>query len=144
MGTSDGIPNYDIVGNGVSGEETYFGAVVDKTNSRLTIVPYDEAVNGELVDPSVIETVSLANTTANYYLYDPARSGNAKFQLGSLGDIYIDNILAADGAELEANADENAAKQINVVINGQTYKAPVYGACDFVYIRMYERQGRCS
>ena len=140
MGTSDGIPNYDIVGNGVSGEETYFGAVVDKTNSRLTIVPYDEAVNGELVDPSVIETVSLANTTANYYLYDPARSGNAKFQLGSLGDIYIDNILAADGAELEANADENAAKQINVVINGQTYKAPVYGACDFVYIRMYERQ----
>ena len=129
---SDGIPNVRELGNGVSDEEIYFGAVVDKSGSRLTIVPYDAAQENGIPTPDSIQTISLGNVTANYYLYDPARSGNAKFQFGSVGDIYVDNTLAADGATTEG---------VDVVINGQTITAPVYGACDYVFIRLYERQG---
>ncbi|HIW56694.1 MAG TPA: S-layer homology domain-containing protein [Firmicutes bacterium] len=127
-----GIPNVRRLGTGVNDEEIYFGAVVDKSGSRLTIVPYEATQANGIPTPDSIQTISLGNVTANYYLYDPARSGNAKFQFGSVGDIYVDKTLAADGATTEG---------VDVVINGQTITAPVYGACDYVFIRLYERQG---
>lgn len=137
---SDGIPNVDQMhpstnpdpDNVGSGEILYFGAVVAKSASRLTIAPYtDSQANGDLVNPDDLEVVALGNYTTNYYLYDPARSGNAKFQFGSAGDIYVDRDLAADGM-----TDDS----IRVDINGQTIPTPVYGACDYVFVRMYERQ----
>ena len=80
------------------------------------------------------DTVNLAKySTVNYYLYDPARSGKAKFQIGSVGDINIDRVLTND------NGNVNGTQYTVSLDGGVTYfDAPAWGMLDYVYIRTYD------
>ncbi len=122
--TNDGTPNV-VTLRGTSGEEDItFGAVIAKSGSRLTIAT---SAPGTLPSLDETDVISLANYDANYYLYDTARSGNGKFQLGSLGDVYVDSIIA------DANYD--------ITYGGYSVPAGTvaWGMLDYVFVRTYER-----
>lgn len=127
----DGIPNLAYVAPGTSDEEVYFGAVVKKSNGRLTIAPM--TADG-VVDIVNLETISLNNVTANYYTYDPTRSASARFNVGSLGDITADKTLTADGV---TDAPRNIT--INFNSGDATGETPALGMLDYVFVRMYEK-----
>lgn len=132
--TKEGMPNVAKLNVASSNpdEELYYGAVLERNNQRLTIATIDEATG--ILDLATTDTVNLAKySTVNYYLYDPARSGKAKFQLGSVGDINIDRVLTND------NGNVNGTQYTVSLDGGVTYfDAPAWGMLDYVYIRTYD------
>ncbi len=126
-----GVPNVVAVGKGVtSDEEVYFGAVLKKQNNRLTIATMDEE---NLPNLATTESVNVGNATVNAYTYDPTRRGNAKFAVGSVGDIMADKILTND------NGSEDGALY-TIDCDGVTLDSPAWGMLDFVFVRKYENK----
>lgn len=125
-----GIPNVAKLGAGAnSDEEVYFGAVLKKQNSRLTIATMDE---DKVLDLTTVESVNLGSYDVNAYTYDPTRSNKNKFAVGSVGDITVDKILSND------NGSEDEALY-TIDVNGTTLESPAWGMLDFVFVRTYER-----
>ena len=126
-----GIPNVAYVGAGVNAdEEVYFGAVLKKVNSRLTIATIDET--SLVPDLSTVESVNLGSYDVNAYTYDPTRSGKSKFAVGSIGDITVDKTLTND------NGTEGASLY-SIDVDGVTIDSPAWGMLDYVFVRTYER-----
>lgn len=126
-----GIPNVAYVGVGVNAdEEVYFGAVLKKVNSRLTIATIDE--NSLVPDLSTVESVNLGSYDVNAYTYDPTRSGKSKFAVGSIGDVTVDKTLTND------NGTEGASLY-SIDVDGVTIDSPAWGMLDYVFVRTYER-----
>ena len=126
-----GIPNVAYVGDGVNAdEEVYFGAVLKKVNSRLTIATIDET--SLVPDLSTVESVNLGSYDVNAYTYDPTRSGKSKFAVGSIGDVTVDKTLTND------NGTEGASLY-SIDVDGVTIDSPAWGMLDYVFVRTYER-----
>lgn len=122
--TNDGTPNVVTLRNASGDEDIIFGAVTAKSGNRLTIAT---SAPGTLPSLDETDVISLANYDANYYLYDTARSGNGKFQIGSIGDVYVDSIIA--------NANYGVSYGSFSVPAGEV----AWGLLDYVFIRTYER-----
>lgn len=133
--TSDGIPNADLstIRTGEqNGETLTYGAVVRKNGQRLYVATIGAAGIPELSNSYTSVNVGKYGTV-NCYLYDPARSGKAKFQLGSVGDINIDKYLTND------NGDTTPGQYtIQLVGSDTAFNAPAWGMLDYVYVREYE------
>ncbi|MCI5892514.1 MAG: S-layer homology domain-containing protein [Clostridiales bacterium] len=126
-----GIPNVAYVGDGVNAdEEVYFGAVLKKVNSRLTIATIDET--SLVPDLSTVESVNLGSYDVKAYTYDPTRSGKSKFAVGSIGDVTVDKTLTND------NGTEGASLY-SIDVDGVTIDSPAWGMLDYVFVRTYER-----
>ncbi len=116
----DGEPNVDgFFAPSSSKEKTYFGAVVDKSGSKVTVLTDD----GE-------KKFNLGKGAIQYYAYDPAMSKNNKLALGSSGDI--------------VRPDEDLVNPGSIVYDGSKASAsilavtPAYGMLDYVFIREYD------
>lgn len=115
-------------------EDVYYGAVINRENNRLTIAPVTEA-NG-LPDVAAAESVNMNRySTVNYYIYDPTRSGSAKFQLGSFGDIYCDTYLTNRNGRGASSSED-----YEITFGSFSEVAPAWGMLDYVYVRGYDNK----
>ncbi len=129
-GDNAGVPQIDVLFGGTTDEEVYFGAVVGRNGNRVRIAPMGQG--DVLPDFNNIESVSLNNLQANYYVYDASRSTRSRIGLGGIGDIYVDRALAGDeGVSTGTVSIGSSFSEAN----------PVAGMLDYVYIRTYERTG---
>lgn len=123
-------------------EKVTFGAIVGINGSRVTVAPMrkissDPEMYDELPEFDNTTRVQLGNLTANYYVYDAARSSRSRCGLGGLGDIYLDKSLAGDERGNSILGDDEY-----IYCNGHDKgRGPVAGMLDYVYVRDYQRTG---
>ncbi len=133
----NGIPQVAQLYGGAKDEEISFGAVVGRNGNRIRIATMKGELGSDgyyeiLPTPGAIESVSLNNVQANYYVYDAARNSRSRIGLGGISDIYVDRYLAG-------NDGVSTGDKITLgTFHGDN---PVFGLLDYVYIRTYERTG---
>ncbi|MEG2380387.1 MAG: S-layer homology domain-containing protein [Oscillospiraceae bacterium] len=140
----DGTPNVKMfnkeVADRTNKEETYFGPVLErKSNQSIVIAEMDDLLGlPDLTVDANLTSVKLSKD-AKFYLYDPIRKDDAKFDTASAGDI---NTVSKD---LVAGSAVNSDKPVNNIYSTDPQKggilldeSPAVGMLDWVFVREYD------